>query len=81
MRGVLTCLAACTAEVRVSYLHDERGAGKVITLLTYPRLWMDGCDSAGILKLLGVALCNLWDHCVSETVFIVFKPRTQTEQC
>lgn len=42
---------------------------------------MDGCDPAGILKLLGVALCNLWDHCVSKIFFIVFKPRTQNEQC
>lgn len=36
--------------------------------------------TAGILKLLGDVLCNLWDHGISKTTFIVFRPRAQTEQ-
>lgn len=31
--------------------------GKVIILLTYPCLWMNGCVPFGMFKVLGVTLC------------------------
>lgn len=59
----------CTAQVHLSLLRlrDETNVGKVITTLTYPWLWMNGCDPVGILKVPGVSLCNQWDRCVWET--------------
>lgn len=44
VRGVLTCFAVCSAQVRVSRYILMIGAGKVIALLTYPELWRNGCD-------------------------------------
>lgn len=55
----LTRLGLCTAVVHRSFLHlhDELNVEKVIILLTYPWLWMNGCVPAGMLKVLGVSLC------------------------
>lgn len=52
-------LGTCPAEVHRSllHLHDELNEGKVIILLTYPWLWMNGCVPVGMLKVLGVTLC------------------------
>lgn len=44
VRGVLTCLAVCSAEVHVSRYIVMIGAGKIIAPLTYPQLWRNGCD-------------------------------------
>lgn len=55
----LTGLGTCSAGVHRSLqrLRDELSVGKVIILLTYPWLWMNGCVPVGMLKGLGVTLC------------------------
>lgn len=57
--AALTGLGTCTAEVHRSllHLHEELNVGRVINLLTYPWLWMNGCVPVGMLKALGATLC------------------------
>lgn len=82
----LTGLGTCSAGVHRSLqrLRDELSVGKVIILLTYPWLWMNGCVPVGMLKGLGVTLCcatcflqysvqeqRVWTELISPGSFLV----------
>lgn len=73
------CCVLCSSSCKSVHPHDRSWEGYCSAGLTLSSGGMG--VTAGMLKLLGVVLCNLWDHSVSKITFVVFRPGAQTEQC